>query len=119
MTEESESAQSSRLTPASSPGNVLSQILETLRHPGNFVREHILDPGFAHNPRRYLIQACLAALAMLVILIFVDSLSNAALAAGLASSVVTLFVHPSNRIASIRSLCGGHILGRPPGPLSN
>ena len=57
-----------------------------------------------------MVQAGLATVAMLIILIFVDSLSNAALAAGLASSVVTLFIHPSSRIASIGSLCGGHIL---------
>ena len=86
------------------------QGLSALSHPGVFFRQHILDPGFARNPRRYVVQAGLATVAMLIILIFVDSLSNAALAAGLASSVVTLFIHPSSRIASTRSLCGGHIL---------
>ena len=104
------SAQGSRPTRRTSPGGSPLQILRTLRHPGRFVRDHVLDPGFAHNPRRYIVQASLAALAMLLILVFVDSLSNAALAAGLASSVVTLFLHPDVRIASIRSLSGGHSL---------
>jgi CBS-domain-containing membrane protein len=39
---------------------------------------------------------------------FVNSLSNAAIAAGLASSVVIIFVNPSNRTARIRSVVGGH-----------
>ena len=110
MTEETESAPGTAETRRGPFGNRLSAGLGALSHPGIFDRQHILDPGFARNPRRYLGQAGLATLAMLIILIFVDSLSNAALAAGLASSVVTLFVHPSSRIASTRSLCGGHVL---------
>jgi len=47
---------------------------------------------------------------MLVILLFVDSLADAALAAGLASSVVILFVHPSTSAAKARSVIGGHTL---------
>ena len=110
MAEETESGDGSGPASASLPGNGLAKVVRRLRRPGDYAWPHILDPGFAHNPRRYLVQASMATVAMLVILIFVDSLSNAALAAGLASSVVTSFVHPSVRIASIRSLCGGHIL---------
>lgn len=66
------------------------------------------DPGFAGAPLRFAAQACLATLAMLAILTFVDSLSTAAIAAGLASSVVGIFIAPSNRTASIRSVVGGH-----------
>ena len=47
---------------------------------------------------------------MLAILLFVDSLSQAALAAGLGASVVILFVHPSSPTATTRSLVGGHAL---------
>ncbi len=67
-----------------------------------------LDPGFAHYPARFVAQAGIAAAVMLVMLLFVDSLSNAALAAGLASSVVGIFINPSNRTARIRSVVGGH-----------
>ena len=49
-------------------------------------------------------------MAMLVLLLFFDSLSQAALAAGLGSSVITVFVNPSNRTASYRSVVGGHAL---------
>ncbi len=68
------------------------------------------DPGFARNPWAFAIQAGLATLVMLAILAFVHSLSSAALAAGLASSVVGIFIGPSNRTASVRSVVGGHVL---------
>ena len=45
---------------------------------------------------------------MLAILVFVDSLSDAALAAGLGSSVVIVFIYPSSHAAQARSLIGGH-----------
>ena len=67
-----------------------------------------LDPGFAGAPLRFAIQAVVAALVMLTILTFVHSLSSAAIAAGLASSVVGIFINPSNPTARIRSVVGGH-----------
>ena len=73
-------------------------------------RSAIIDPKFARNSRRYFFQGGLATLAMLVLLLFFDSLSQAALAAGLGSSVITVFVNPSNRTASTRSVIGGHSL---------
>ena len=51
-----------------------------------------------------------AALATLAVLLFVDNLSQAVLAAGLGSSVVILFVHPSSHNATPRALIGGHSL---------
>ncbi len=68
------------------------------------------DPGLAAAPIRFVIQAGLAALVMLAILTFVQSLSFAAIAAGLASSVVGIFITPSNRTAQIRAVVGGHIV---------
>ena len=78
-----------------------------LRSPSRFV---IIDPKFSGSSRRYLFQAGLATLAMLALLLFVDSLSQAALAAGLGSSVIILFVHPTSPTATSRSLVGGHAL---------
>ena len=66
------------------------------------------DPGFVNAPMRFVMQAGMATLAMLAILTFVDSLSTAAIAAGLASSVVGIFISPSNPTARIRSVVGGH-----------
>ncbi len=67
-----------------------------------------LDPGFAGAPLRFAVQAVVATIVMLAILAFVNSLSSAAIAAGLASSVVGMFLSPSNRTARIRSVVGGH-----------
>ena len=66
------------------------------------------DPGFARFPRVFVFQAILATAVMLAILTFVQSLSSAAIAAGLASSVVGIFIAPSNQTARIRSVVGGH-----------
>lgn len=70
----------------------------------------VVDPRFLHYSHRYLLQAVLATIAMLVILLFVDSIADIALAAGLGSSVVILFLHPSAAAARPRSLIGGHAL---------
>ena len=66
------------------------------------------DPGFARFPWAFVFQAALATVVMLAILTFVQSLSSAAIAAGLASSVVGIFIAPSNQTARIRSVVGGH-----------
>lgn len=66
------------------------------------------DPGFVSAPLRFGLQTGLATMVMLAILTFVDSLSTAAIAAGLASSVVGIFIAPSNSTARIRSVVGGH-----------
>ena len=66
------------------------------------------DPGFARLPWVFVFQAVMATVVMLAILTFVHSLSSAAIAAGLASSVVGIFIGPSNRTAHIRSVVGGH-----------
>lgn len=70
----------------------------------------LIDPRFRRYSHSYLVQAFLATMTMLVILLFVDSLADAALAAGLGSSVVILFVHPSASAAKARSVIGGHTL---------
>ena len=68
----------------------------------------VVDPRFSRYRHSYLVQAGLATGAMLVILLLVDSLSDAALAAGLGSSVIILFVHPSSPAARPRAVIGGH-----------
>ena len=47
---------------------------------------------------------------MLTILVFTDSIADAALAAGLGSSVIIVFVHPTSKTAQVRHIVGGHIL---------
>ena len=69
-----------------------------------------VDPQFSRHSHRYLFQAGLAAVGMFAVLLFVDSLSDAALAAGLGASVLIVFVHPSSHAAQPRCLIGRHAL---------
>ena len=71
----------------------------------------ILDPKFSRYSHSYLVQAGLATLSMLLILFLVDSLADAALAAGLGASVAIVFIHPGSPASRHRSLIGGHALG--------
>ncbi|MCY3692515.1 MAG: HPP family protein [Chloroflexota bacterium] len=68
---------------------------------------------------RYLWQAMLAALVMLGVLLLVDSIADAVLAAGLGSSAVIVFVHPNSSSAALRHLVGGHLLGLAVGALTS
>lgn len=70
----------------------------------------LLEPKFRLRYRRYIVQALLATASMAVILLFVDSLSTAAIAAGLGSSVVGIFINPSGKTARLRAVVGGHTM---------
>ena len=94
-------------TPPASKGHITllpRRLAESLHLPAQV---RVFDPQFSRHSHRYLIQAGLAAMGMLAILVFVDSLSDAALAAGLGSSVVIVFIHPSSHAAQARSVIGG------------
>jgi CBS-domain-containing membrane protein len=73
---------------------------------------------FFQLKKRYLWQAALAAMVMLIVLLLVDSVADAVLAAGLGSSAVIVFVHPNSSGAALRHLVGGHLLGLAVGVLS-
>ena len=86
--------------------------------PRRFGRRTHLSPyvelynvGFFRLARKYLLQSILAAGAMLAVLTLVDSIADAALAAGLASSVFIVAMTPGARRADLRHLIGGHLLG--------
>ncbi len=68
---------------------------------------------------RFLWQAMLAALVMLGVLLLVDSIADAILAAGLGSSAVIVFVHPNSSNAALRHVIGGHLLGLAAGALTS
>jgi len=80
---------------------------ELIRHEGS---PYLLDPEFRRSYKQYIFQAVLATVAMAVILLFVDSLSSAAIAAGLGSSVVGIFINPTGATARLRAVVGGHIM---------
>ena len=73
---------------------------------------------FFQLKKRYLWQSALAALVMLLVLLLVDSVADAVLAAGLGSSAVIIFVHPNSSGAALRHLVGGHLIGLAVGILS-
>lgn len=71
----------------------------------------LYDVRFFRMLKSYVWQSALAAFAMLAVLLMVDSIADAALAAGLASSAVIVFLHPRSRSATLRHLIGGHLHG--------
>ena len=71
----------------------------------------LFDVRFFRLKRQYLGQAALAAVMMMILLVLVDSVADAVLAVGLASSAVIIFVHPHSKGAALRHLVGGHAIG--------
>ena len=92
--------------PQTAPAHTLTNRLGQYFARGS--RPEIIDPNFSRRSRRYLFQSVLGTLAILAVLLFVDSLSQAAIVAALGSSVVILFLHPTSHTASPRALIGGH-----------
>ena len=84
-----------------------SGIWESLKQESS---PYLLDPKFRRHYRQYIFQALLATAAMVIILLFVDSLATAAIAAGLGSSVVGIFINPSGTTARLRAVIGGHTM---------
>jgi CBS-domain-containing membrane protein len=68
-----------------------------------------IDAKFVHRPRIYLVQALLAGLALVGILIAEDALTNGAIVAAVASSVAIVFFVPHSVASSPFRLVGGHI----------
>ena len=86
-----------------------------LRRVWNFIHKSppslvLIDPQFHRQPRHYFVQGGLATIGMFAVLLFVDSFSDAAVAAGLGASVFIIFVHPTSKSAAPRALLGGHFL---------
>ncbi|MBT98639.1 MAG: hypothetical protein CL902_08425 [Dehalococcoidia bacterium] len=71
---------------------------------------YFVDPKFRRHYMRYLYQLLLATVALAYVLLFVDSLSSAAFAAGLGSSVVGVFIFPSGATSRLRAVVGGHTI---------
>ena len=71
----------------------------------------LYDVRFFRFHKVYLWQSGLAVLAILGVLLLVDSVADAALAAGLGSSAVIVFVHPTSRApacgTSSAAMCSG------------
>lgn len=71
----------------------------------------ILDESFVKSPRSYIVQSILAVIAVLIILAFVEVLTQAAIVAALGASTFIIFAMPHSVVAQPRRLVGGHIVG--------
>ncbi len=71
----------------------------------------ILDPQFKNNAGRYLFQCSLAALTILVILLFLDVIAHTAIIATLGASAFIVFTMPHSYASRPRPLLGGYFVG--------
>ena len=72
---------------------------------------HILNKKLKKAWRGYVLQSLLAALALVVILYFLDILTHAAIVAALGASAFIIFAMPKSVLARPRNVIGGHIMG--------
>lgn len=77
----------------------------------------ILDPQFKNNAGRYLFQCALAALTILVVLLFLDVIAHTAIIATLGASAFIVFTMPHSYSSRPRSLLGGYFVGMSAGSL--
>ncbi|MGM0441404.1 MAG: HPP family protein [Elusimicrobiota bacterium] len=72
---------------------------------------YIFDWKFKENPANYFIQCGVAIFTMVLILLFLDVLEQAALIASLGATVFTVFSMPRSFLCNLRSLLGGYVVG--------
>ncbi len=71
----------------------------------------LIDPKFLRNPAHFVLQCFLVCCTMLAVLLFLDSVYQTVLIAGLGASSVVAFSAPSMRASRPRCLLGGYIVG--------
>ena len=74
-------------------------------------RFHLIDPTFRGRRSAYFLQAALAAISLVLILVVEVGVSSVAINTSIASSVFLVFVVPHSLASSTRRLLGGHIVG--------
>ena len=72
---------------------------------------HIIDKSFIKAPKKYIIQSSIAVAAVALILVFVETLTHAAIVAALGASSFIIFAMPHSVTAQPRRLIGGHVVG--------
>ena len=73
-------------------------------------RRQLIDRKFRQNWRSYLFQSALTMLALLVILLVIDVVLQAAIVVAIASTAFIVFVAPHSNAASPRRVVGGHLV---------
>jgi CBS-domain-containing membrane protein len=74
------------------------------------VGNHLIDPKFSRNRKRYIFQCGLVALTMLVVLLLLDTVYQTVLIAALGASSVAAFSSPNMRSSRPRCLIGGYLV---------
>ncbi len=71
----------------------------------------LFDTKFKHNKTRYMLQCLLATVSVLLMLLALDGMSNAAIIAALGSSSFIVFAMPQAQASRPRFLIGGYVVG--------
>ena len=71
----------------------------------------ILDKKFRENIRNYLLQCGMATIAILIILLFLDILTETAIIASLGATAFIVFTMPNSYSSKTRPLVGGYLVG--------
>ena len=71
----------------------------------------ILDRKLKHNIKRYVFQCCLAAISILIVLLFLDVLKHTAIIATLGATSFIVFTMPKAYASHPRPLIGGYLVG--------
>ncbi len=71
---------------------------------------HLIDRRFRRHWRNYIIQCALAALALLIVLLVVDVVLQAAIVVAIASTAFIVFVAPHSMASTPRRVIGGHVV---------
>jgi len=77
----------------------------------------LFDVKFTRRKLRYVLQSLLAAAAVLLVLLVLDAISNAAIIAALGASSFILFTMPHAQVARVRFVVGGYVVGAAVGTL--
>lgn len=73
-------------------------------------RRRLIDRKFRQNWRSYLFQSALTMVALLIILLVIDVVLQAAIVVAIASTAFIVFVAPHSNAAGPRRVVGGHIV---------
>ena len=71
----------------------------------------LLDDKFAQYPRRFVYQSALAALAVLIVLVLLDTIHNGAVIAALGATAFIVFALPKTEASRARVVIPGYAIG--------
>ncbi len=74
------------------------------------LESHLIDRRFRRHWKNYIFQCALSALALLIVLLVVDVVLQAAIVVAIASTAFVVFVAPHSIASSPRRVIGGHVV---------